>query len=101
MQWRGFATETEIETFAGQFGFGQLNRDDILACALVFDGLDSVSSESYPNNHKISYKIRLVDTFYNTDELMPSISFGGPGMLFDFENSKRLSYFYLSCCFNN
>lgn len=70
IDWTGFNNERELEAFVANQQFEYDYTKPTLNFAFVIDGLLPEGQE-YPENHKISYKIRLVDRFYDTTDLMP------------------------------
>jgi len=68
--WLPFENERAIEAYAGQYGVDGYEETQFYG-ALVFDGLKSLDPADYSKNDKISYKIRLLDKFYDTKTIMP------------------------------
>ncbi|OXA58482.1 ATP-binding cassette sub-family A member 3 [Folsomia candida] len=82
IEWLGFESDREIETFVAEQGFSFNPDIPRMRLALVVNGLLQSGNE-YPNNHKISYKIRLVDEFYDTSELFPWTTAGPSACAFE------------------
>jgi hypothetical protein len=75
VNWQGFTNDAEIEAFAAQYGL--TDNEERFVGALVFNGLKGLSYANYSKNDKISYKIRLIDKYFNTDQIMPWLSIDG------------------------